>query len=318
MRDPLVERCRLAIRDGSKSFAAAARLFAPETRAAAYQLYAWCRHCDDQIDGESLGRRPEGKDLRDADGARAACHARLVAHTRSTLDGAPPPDPVFEALARVVRRYRIPERLPLELIEGFAMDAEGRRYEALDDLLLYCYHVAGTVGLMMAHVMGVREEATLRRAADLGIALQLTNIARDVIDDARVGRVYLPLRWLAAAGVPAEEVAEPRHRARLAEVVRRLLGEADRYYASGDRGLCRLPLRSAWSVAVARGVYSEIGRLVTARGARAWDRRAVVSPTRKGYWIVRGLLEALYLVVVGRRRRERPRPDLWTKQPSLD
>ncbi|MET0555723.1 MAG: phytoene/squalene synthase family protein [Vicinamibacteria bacterium] len=317
MRDPLLERCRLTIRDGSKSFAAAARLFAPETRAAAYQLYAWCRYCDDQIDGESLGRRPAGR-AAEAEGARHACLSRLVADTRRTLAGSPPADPVYEALDRVVRRYDIPARLPLELIEGFAMDAEGRRYDGLDDLLLYCYHVAGTVGLMMAHVMGVRDEGTLRRAADLGIALQLTNIARDVIDDARAGRVYLPLRWLEAAEVPTDAIEDPRHRAGLASVVRRVLREADRYYASGDRGLCRLPLRSAWSVAVARGVYSEIGRLVTARGAEAWDRRAVVSRPRKLYWVGRGLVDALYQVTVSRRLRERPRPDLWTKQPSLD
>jgi phytoene synthase len=118
--------------------------------------------------------------------------------------------------------------------------------------------------------------------------------------------------------VPVDEVAAPRHRPALASVVARLLTEADRYYASGDRGLCRLNLRSAWSVAVARGVYSEIGRQVARRGARAWDDRVVVSGGRKLAWIGRGLLEALYSVTIARRSRDRPRAGLWTKQPSLD
>lgn len=314
MRDPVSERCRQMIRAGSKSFATAARLFDPATRAAAYELYAWCRFCDDAIDGETLGHCPG--DIGDA--ARAAALARLSADTRRTLAGEPPEEPVYQALGRVVRRHAIPDRLPLELVEGFAMDAAGRRYEEIDDLLLYCYHVAGTVGVMMAHVMGVRDEATLRRAADLGLALQLTNVARDVVDDARAGRVYLPLAWLRDAGVPADEVAAPARRPALAAVVRRLLAEADRYYASGDRGLCRLPWRSAWSVAVARGVYRDIGRTVAVRGARAWEERVVVSRGRKLAWVGRGLLEALFAVTVARRRRERPRGGLWTKQPSLD
>lgn len=302
------------IREGSKSFAVAARLFAPETRAAAYQLYAWCRYCDDRIDDETLGHRSGAA----AGEARDARLAQLCDETRRTLAGDPPPEAVYQALGRVIARYGVPHHLPLELIEGFAMDARGQRYERLDDLFLYCYHVAGTVGLMMAHVMGVRDEPTLFRAADLGIALQMTNIARDVVDDARVGRVYLPLAWLAEAEVPADEVAEPRHRERLAGVVRLLLREADRYYASADHGLARLPFRSAWSVAVARGVYSEIGRRVRARGARAWDDRTVVSRRRKLAWVARGLGEALYLVTVSRRLRAAPRPDLWTKQPFAD
>jgi 15-cis-phytoene synthase len=302
------------IREGSKSFAVAARLFAPETRAAAYQLYAWCRYCDDRIDDETLGHRSGAAALGSLDDRLA----RLYEDTRLTLRGDPPGEPVYEALGRVVGRYGIPQHLPLELIEGFAMDARGQRYERLDDLFLYCYHVAGTVGLMMAHVMGVRDEPTLRRAADLGIALQMTNIARDVVDDARAGRVYLPLHWLAEARVPPEEVAEQQHRERLAGVACRLLREADRYYASGDQGLARLPFRSAWSVTVARGVYSEIGRLVSTRGARAWDDRTVVSRGRKLAWVARGLGEALYLVTVSRRQRAAPRPDLWTKQPFAD
>lgn len=312
--DDVLERCRIIIREGSKSFAQAACLFDSETRAAAFLLYAWCRHCDDQIDGEHLGYKNAAEEDQD----RGARLARLYDETRAVLRGDPPRDPVFAALQRVVTRYGIPERYPLELLEGFAMDVEGRRHPTLDDLFLYCYHVAGTVGLMMAHIMGVRDEWTLRRAADLGIALQMTNIARDVLDDARSGRVYLPLCWLEEARIPVEEIVDRAHRTRLVAVVERLLAEADRFYDSGARGLARLPFRSAWAVAVARGVYREIGATVLSRGERAWDERAIVPKHRKIAQVGRGLAVACFSSSVGRFQRKGRRADLWTKEPSLD
>ena len=96
----------------------------------------------------------------------------------------------------------MPHRYPLEHLDGFVMDVEGREYHTLTDTVEYCYHVAGVVGVMMAYIMGVRDEPTLDRATDLGLAFQLTNICRDVVEDAEVGRVYLPLDWLTEAGVP--------------------------------------------------------------------------------------------------------------------
>ena len=181
------------------------------------------------------------------------------------------------------------------------------------------YHVAGVVGLMMAHVIKVRDDDARRRAADLGIALQMTNIARDVLDDARPGRLYLPLEWLRDAGIEPADVALPENRGRLAGVVRRLLDEAEPYYASGAQGLKALPLRSAWAVAVAGGVYREIGRLVRARGAAAWDARAVVPRRLKLAWLARGLAQALSAHLLGRLRCGSPRTNLWTRgAPSLD
>jgi phytoene synthase len=312
--DDVLDICRVVLREGSKSFAQAACLFDRETRAAARLLYAWCRHCDDQIDGELLGYKVAGAE----GGVREARLAVLVETTRSALRGDAQEEPVFVALQRVVQRHAIPDRYPLELLDGFAMDLEGRRYPGIEDLFLYCYHVAGTVGLMMAHVMGVRDAVTLRRAADLGIALQMTNIARDVVDDARAGRVYLPLAWLAEAGVPPEEVAEKRHRRGVALVVAKLLTEADRYYLSGGHGLAHLPFRSAWAVAVARGVYREIGERVRRLGEGAWDERVVVPRSRKLLEVGRGFLVACFTSSVGRIVRRAPREDLWTKEPSLD
>jgi phytoene synthase len=296
------------IRRGSKSFAAAARLFDGPTRESACMLYAWCRHCDDEIDGQIHGRGMDGL----AAGGRPGLE-RLYRETRRALAGEAVDEPAFRALQRVVRRHEIPDRYPLELLEGFAMDVDGRAYVELEDTLLYCYHVAGVVGVMMAYVMGVRERETLHRAADLGIALQLTNIARDVMEDARCGRVYLPARWLSEQGISAAQVSEPRRRANVAEVVRRLLGEAERYYASAAQGLPSLRFRAAWAVATARGVYRDIGRIALARGAHAWDERVVVGSGRK---VLRGLQagwDAAMAVSLGRLARRAPRVGLWTK-----
>ena len=306
--ESLVEESLRAIEQGSKSFALAARLFAPRIREGAILLYAWCRHCDDVTDEQLLGFRTG----RSSDAGPRERLAALERETRRALAGEPVQEPAFAALQEVVRRHDIPERHPLDHLRGFAMDAEGARIESLEDCCRYCYHVAGVVGVMMAHVMGVTREDTLDRASDLGIAFQMTNIARDVMDDAGAGRVYLPEEWLREAGVPPDQIARPGHRAAVHSVTVRLLDEAERYYASAQVGLARLSFRSAWAVATARRVYRDIGRLVRARGPRAWDGRAGTGRARK---LVLALAAAGDAVVRSRvaGMASAPRNGLWTR-----
>ena len=243
------------IKAGSKSFALASVLFGRREREAAWRLYAWCRYCDDVIDGQVLGHgmaaTTEGAPERLAELRRLT---RLALETDTAV-----PDE-FQALREVARAHAITTAQAMALLDGFAMDVEARAYRTLDDVLLYAFHVAGVVGVMMAEVMGVRDGATLQRACDLGLAFQLTNICRDVIEDAQNGRVYLPADWLAEAGVAADPavVASPAHRPAVAEVAERLLSEADLYYQSARDGLPALKLRSAWAIASARGVYRAI------------------------------------------------------------
>ncbi len=303
MNDAVVEYSHQMIRRGSKSFAAAAWLFDPDTRARAYMLYAWCRYCDDQIDGQEYGFGTAEL----GPGERLARLQALRVKTRDAFAGQPVSDPVFKAFQRVAREAAIPEQYAMELLAGFEMDVQGVRYPDLRDTLLYCYRVAGVVGVMMACVMGNRDRAVLARAADLGIAFQLTNIARDVMDDAAAGRCYLPESWLEQAGVPAGAGGEPARRAAVFSVVRRLLGEADRYYASAGEGLRALPFRSAWSVATALGVYREIGTIVRERGVNAWERRAVVSRSRKAWHGIAGFFTALRGQTLDRWRAKAPR-----------
>lgn len=279
-----LEQCRWMIQKGSKSFSLAARLFDPATRDAAFFLYGWCRYCDDQVDeaGASVS----------ADELEGRVRT-LKDKTAAAFSLAPQQEPVFVALQYIVHRYGIPAHYALELIEGMAMDARATRYASLKELLLYCYRVAGTVGLMMAHVMGLRDEGALKHAADLGIAMQLTNIARDIVEDASMGRVYLPSAWLAEAGILPAEIAAPEHREKLAMLTLRLLREAERYYRSGDAGLWHLSFRSACAVAAARNVYAEIGAQLRRKGSRAWDTRTYVTGARKICVIVKALARLL-------------------------
>jgi len=146
---------------------------------------------------------------------------------------------------------------------------------------------------MMSHSMGVSSESALRHATDLGIAMQLTNIARDVFEDAEMGRVYLPLHWLDEAGVPENQIRNPHYRSAVVGVVRRLLDSADGFYRSGNAGLRYLPFRASFAVAAASEVYASIGGLVDQRGVRAWETRAVVSPLGKLKAVLRGFVRAL-------------------------
>ncbi|MVW62016.1 phytoene/squalene synthase family protein [Massilia sp. NEAU-DD11] len=287
MSEALLDHATETIRVGSKSFAAAAKLFDRDTRRSVLMLYAWCRHCDDVVDGQALGHNTT------APADAAAQVERLRNQTLSAYAGEPQSAPAFAAFQDVALRHAISPHHAFDHLAGFAMDAADARYETIDDTLRYCYHVAGVVGLMMASIMGARDAAVLDRACDLGLAFQLTNIARDIVEDACVGRVYVPAGWLREAGIPAADVAHERHRAALARVAARLVDHAEPYYDSAMDGVAALPLRSAWAIATARRVYREIGIEVKRRGARAWDARAGTSRATKLRLLALGGVDAL-------------------------
>ena len=308
MTDTVLNHSRQSMEQGSKSFATASKLFPREIRDDAWMLYAWCRHCDDEIDGQVLGHGAVGIDPVVA-GEKLA---ELRTRTASALAGVPQSEPVFAALQRVALRHAIPADETMDLLTGFEMDVLGRRYDTFEDTLDYCYHVAGVVGVMMARIMGVTDAPTLRRAQDLGLAFQLTNIARDVVEDAHGGRVYLPGDWLDEAGIPRDEVGLPRHRDAVAGIAQRLVTAAEPFYASARWGLRDLNPRSAWAIATARGVYRAIGRHVARAGAHAWDGRTSVDRTGKLVLLGRGGLIAIWSKTLDAWRRPPPRPALWT------
>jgi phytoene synthase len=309
--DPIIALSHELIQKGSKSFALAAKLLPRSIRYDAMMLYAWCRHCDDVIDDQVLGfTRPDAS----SQSPRERLDL-LREKTKQALEGKAS-EPVFIALGRVAQKHGIPERHPMELLSGFEMDVGGRVYETLDDTLDYCYHVAGVVGVMMAMIMGVRDTATLNRASDLGLAFQLTNIARDVVEDAKGGRVYLPRAWLREAGVMESTLGDPSQRQAVFLVTRRLVREADVYYRSALFGMGKLPLGAAVGIGAARRVYRDIGRVVVNRGASAWDGRAIVGKKRKAAAALSGTVAALRAHTLLRLVPAPSRDGLWT-MPGL-
>jgi phytoene synthase len=263
---------RAVLRRHARSFSWAARLMPARPRRDATALYAWCRRCDDAVD--------EAPDLPTA---RAAV-ARLRRELDAVYGSGPLEDPVLVGFQELVHRTALPRGPADELLDGMATDLEPVRYATVDQLLVYCHRVAGTVGLLMAHLMGVRDRATLRRAADLGIAMQLTNICRDVAEDEGRGRVYLPAELLGGDLAPSAPAARTK------EAVAALLARADQLYRSGDRGIPALPAACAAAIRAARLIYAEIGRVLARRGFDVWAGRAVVSPARKLWLVLRALV----------------------------
>jgi phytoene synthase len=193
-----------------------------------------------------------------------------------------------------VAEHRIPRTIPEALLEGFEWDADGRRYHTLGDLDAYAARVAGTVGVMMALLMGQRDRAVLARACDLGVAMQLTNIARDVGEDARAGRLYLPAQWLLEAGIdPQQWLQQPVFSAALGSVIQRLLQEADGLYARASVGIGWLPRACQPGMHAARLLYAEIGNEVQRRQLDSVSSRAHVSTGRKLQLLGRASLCAL-------------------------
>jgi 15-cis-phytoene synthase len=266
------------MRGGSKSFFAASRVLPRRVRAPAVALYAFCRVADDVVD------------LHPDDDTAVP---RLLGRLDRIYANQPDDDLVDQAMACVVHQFGLPRELPAALIEGFAWDAHGRRYETLDELHDYSARVAGTVGAMMALIMDTRSPAALARACELGCAMQLTNIARDVGEDARNGRLYLPRQWLREAGVDADAwLAAPRFDTAIASVIARLLNAADTLYRRAERGVAELPRDCRPAIQAARLVYAEIGHELGRHHLDSISTRTVVPGSRKTWLMGRALAAA--------------------------
>ena len=292
-RAELLDHARASILRGSKSFALASRLFDRTTRERVWLLYAWCRRCDDLADDQDHGGKLGGGTL----GAEAGAQDRLAtirALTAQALAGEATGDPAFDAFALVAAETGITRAMADDVIAGFALDAADWRPRSEADLLQYCYHVAGAVGVMMAVVMGVspQDEDTLDRACDLGLAFQLANVARDLDEDDAAARCYLPLEWLVEADIPPGEQMKPHYRRALVPLVHRLCELEKAYEASARIGAGRLDFRQRWAVLAAAGIYGEIARAVDAAGAQAWNHRQHTTGLAKLRHVAYALWEA--------------------------
>ncbi|MEM9550780.1 MAG: phytoene/squalene synthase family protein [Pseudomonadota bacterium] len=272
MIDPRdMEACREAIRHGSLSFHAASRLLPTRVRDPALALYAFCRLADDSVD-----LQPK----------KAEAVLRLRDRLDLVYNGRPINAAPDRAFAAVVEDFEMPRALPDALLEGLAWDAAGRQYDTLEALHGYSARVASAVGVMMCVLMGVRDRHALARACDLGVAMQLTNIARDVGEDAREGRMYLPLSWLDEGGLDVDQfLANPRATPTLRRMVKRLVMEANRLYYRSEAGMAALPVNSRPGIFAARFIYAGIGGRLTAEGYDSVSVRARTSKVEKLGWL---------------------------------
>ena len=273
-----LEHCRAAIRTGSLSFHAASRLLPTKVRDPALVLYAFCRLADDEVDeGNHKG------------------HAVLTLQER--LDwayaGTPRNTPEDRAFAAIIEEFEMPRALPEALLEGLAWDAVGRQYASLSQLRDYAARVASAVGAMMCVLMRVRDPHALARACDLGVAMQLTNIARDVGEDALAGRLFLPQDWLAEAHIdPASFLRDPLPNPEIRQMVARLLAEADRLYLRSESGIGALPRQARMGIWAARLIYAGIGTQVRRQGCDSISMRAHTSKAQKLGWMAKAGLWA--------------------------
>lgn len=261
-----------ALRDGSKSFALAAKVLPQALRDDVAVLYAYCRRADDTVDEAPAEQRK-------------LLVERLSAELSSIYAGEPQQEPVLAAFQRLVQRCAIPEEYPRLLLDGMRWDSGRVRLRTVDELIAYSERVAGVVGLMFCRLVGVADPAALRPASDLGIAMQITNVCRDVREDWERQRLYVPEEVLAAVGAPElgadfRESLRP-HARELAAATDRLLDLADGYYQSADRGIQRLPWRVALAVRTARHVYAAIGQGLRERGCDVLSGRVVVPLWKK-------------------------------------
>ena len=237
-------------------------------RHAIYAAYAFCRQCDDAVDNQGSAQEK----LRALDEARSRLH-RCYA-------GAPN-DQVTIALHDAAMRYNIPITYFESLIEGMAMDVQMARYRTFGDLRGYCYRAASTIGLISIEIFGYRQPQAKTFAIDLGIALQLTNILRDLKEDAERGRIYLPQQDLRDFGVSEDDLLAGRLTDEFRALMRYQARRAHKYFASGIRLLPLLPPRSRMCTAVLQGLYAEILNRIEAANYDVFSKRISLSALEK-------------------------------------
>ena len=288
--DDDLDACVEMMRGGSKTFFAASRFLPPRVRSASIALYAFCRVADDMVD--------QGGVIEDS--------LRVLHHRLDLMYAGTPMNTVEDrALCIVVHRHALPRHLLDALLDGFAWDGHGRQYETMEDLHGYGARVAGSVGAMMCWIMGPQQSSTLARACELGVAMQLTNIARDVGEDARNKRVYLPLEWMREEGLdPATWLLRPECNPAVQRVISRVLDEADRLYKRSMAGIAELPRDCRSAILAAGLIYGEIGNELRSLGLDSVNHRAVVSGFRKALLLTQARLQASWIFT----QRNPPQP----------
>jgi len=272
--------CENVTKTHAKSFYFAAKFLPKRKQKAVFPVYALCRHVDDEIDEIGEGN---------ADGAINAVekwkfnlHEIYEATANSEQRTANNEQQlVFAAWKDLLKTYKIPQNLPLELMQGVLMDTNTKRYENFDELYIYCYRVASTVGLMSSEILGYSDKTALRYAEALGIAMQLTNILRDVKEDAAMGRIYLPQEDLRKFGVSEEQIFSGEMSDSFVEMMKFQIGRARDYYRTGEKGISLLEKDSRFTVLLASRTYARILDEIERQHYDVFTRRAHTNFSQK-------------------------------------
>ena len=255
----------------SKSFYFSTQMLPKERRWATFALYGFCRHCDNLID--TPRQRTEAEILREIQ--------RLTEELQIAYNTGESQDPIIRAFILVAKMYGIPIAYPFDLLNGVAMDVQQTRYKTFDELSLFCYRVAAVVGLMMTHVLGYKDERAFSYAKQLGIAMQLTNILRDIKEDKEMGRIYLPHADLAQFGVTEQDILKEKMTSELKALIKFQIERADQYYTEAIPGISLLKTESQYAIYSAARIYRGILRKIEACDYNPFLNRVFVPSTQK-------------------------------------
>ena len=255
----------------SKSFYFSAQMLPREQRWATFALYGFCRHCDNLID--TPRQRTETEILGEIQ--------RLTEELQIAYNTGESQDPIIRVFILVAKAYGIPIAYPLDLLNGVAMDVQQTRYKTFDELSLFCYRVAAVVGLMMTHVLGYKDECAFDYARQLGIAMQLTNILRDIKEDKEMGRLYIPQADLAQFGVTEQDIFNEKMTPQLRALMKFQVERAHQYYTEAIPGISLLKTESQYAIYSAARIYRGILRKIEDRDYNPFLNRVFVSSTQK-------------------------------------
>ncbi len=277
MNDLQFKLSEAAIKNGSKSFRIASLVLDKKSRNGAYLLYRWCRYCDDIID--------KAQSQNEAESALEFLYqnTKIALFENTKLESTSP----FYGLRQIANDYNIPHENFLKLLAGFKMDISKYPVRSKQDLDIYCFHVAGIVGLLMCPILDVKDESALKYADSLGRAMQLTNISRDVIEDFNMQRIYIPQDWLDEYSITKVSFLNSDIHDKLFKNVLKLLEWSDQYYIEGRKGIKYLPFRAGLSICIASFLYQGIGNKIRKIGIESFKKRTYLTGFEKIICIIK-------------------------------
>ncbi len=285
--------CENVTKTHAKSFYFAAKFLPKRKQKAVYPIYAFCRHIDDAID--------ESVDGDEASAIQVVEHWKLRLNSvykqaenenkgqRTDDEGQ---NLVLLAWQDLLKTYKIPQNLPLELMKGVVQDTTIKRYETFDELYVYCYRVASTVGLMASEIFGYADKKTLEYAEALGIAMQLTNILRDIKEDAVMDRIYLPREDLRKFNVSEKQIFAGEFNENFVELMKFQISRAKDYYATAEKGIALLEKDTRFTVLLAARIYKQILEKIEKQNYNIFLKRAHTTFSQKIFSVPKIWLEA--------------------------